>query len=191
MNAALPTGTRGQVLAVAITVVLLAALWLGVAAPLLSWHGERADRLRQRQALAERMEMLAARLPELRREAANVASGPPPQTLLEGASDAVSGAQLQERLQTMAATAGAPINSAETLPAENRGAYRRIGLRLAVNAPYAALIRLLQSVEEATPRMLIDDVQVQSAPIVLDRSAPTLDASFSVYAFRAGTGASK
>ena len=38
----LPTGRRGQALAVALLVVVLAAAWVAVAAPLLEWHADRA-----------------------------------------------------------------------------------------------------------------------------------------------------
>ena len=43
MIESLPTGRRGQVLAWALLLVVLAAAWAAVAAPLLDWHAERAE----------------------------------------------------------------------------------------------------------------------------------------------------
>ena len=159
---ALPTGRRGQVLAVAIAAVALLTLWFGIVLPLAVWHATRAASLERQATLAGRMEALAASLPALRRRAATLAAGPAPQTLLEGASDAVAGAALQEQVQAMAQEAGSPLTSVETLPAEPAGAYRRIGLRVSLSAPFPSLVHLLAAIADANPRMLVDDLQVLS-----------------------------
>ena len=55
---------------------------------------------------------------------------------LEGASDAIASANLQSRIEELAASAGATISSTESLPAEVRGGYRRIGLRYVLIGSY-------------------------------------------------------
>ena len=50
MRHTLPTGRLGQALAMGLTLLVLAALWLGVALPLLDWHAERAQAMEQRAA---------------------------------------------------------------------------------------------------------------------------------------------
>ena len=187
MTLALPTGPRGRLLALGLAGVLAASAWIGVVAPLLSWHAERAETLASRRLLADRMEAVAETLPELRSaSAAGAAYGPAPRALLEGASDAVAGAALQSQLQDMAAQAGASLTSAELLPAEAAGAYRRVGLRLAVNGSWPTLVTLLQAIEQASPRMLVDDLQMQPAPSLSVGAARPLDASLVVLAFRTG-----
>jgi len=181
----LPTGRRGQVLAVAIATVALLALWFGVAMPLVGWHAARGEAIERQRALAVRMEALAASLPALRQRAASLAAGPAPQALLEGASDAVAGAALQEQVQAMAVEAGSPLTSAEALPAEPAGAYRRISLRVALSAPYPVLVHLLAAIADATPRMLVDDLQVQAPPLGLRSAVLPRDATLTVLAFRA------
>jgi general secretion pathway protein M len=188
MQAALPGGARGRVLALALTVALLAGLWAGVVAPLMDWYDSRAATLQQRSTLAAHMEELAASLPALaRREAAAAANGPPPVAVLEGATDAIAGAALQQRLQEIAAGAGAKLNSLETMQADQRGAYRRIGVRVSLAAPWPVLVALLRAVEDATPRILVDDVQFRASPLRLrPDEPPPMTASLTLYAFRAG-----
>ena len=45
----------------------------------------------------------------------------------------------------MASIAGAELNSMEILPAEQRGTYHRIGLRVATAAQWPVLIELLRA----------------------------------------------
>ena len=187
----LPTGRRGQVLALGLTVAVLGGAWAGIAAPLLDWYALRAEQVQARRAVARRMAELSETLPALRDEARRVATpGQPAEAaVLDGASDALAAAALQGRLQDMAARAGAPLSSAEALPGEAAGAWRRIGVRVAVNAPWPAIIRLLQAIGTASPRMLVDDLQLRAPPLVLRAGGVRpVDASFTVLAFRAEAG---
>jgi general secretion pathway protein M len=185
MAASLPDGRRGRVLAMALGLVVVASLWAAVVEPLMSWHADGAQRLEQRQVLEQRMEALAATLPSLQaRAAARTAKGPVPGAVLQGETDAVAGAALQQLVQQMATAAGTSLSSVEVLPAEMVGGYRRIGLHVALAAPWPVLVHLLQSIEAATPPMLVDDLQLHAPP--LDNAALPMDASFTVLAFRAG-----
>ena len=60
------TGRRGQGLAVAIGVLLMALVWFGVVDPVWSWYEDRDLLLEQRQGLLRHMQDLAASLPSLR-----------------------------------------------------------------------------------------------------------------------------
>jgi general secretion pathway protein M len=183
----LPTGRRGQLLALGLTLAVFGGAWAGIAAPMLDWYALRAEQVQARKAVARRMAELGETLPALRDQARWVAA---PGRLaegavLEGASDALAAAALQGRLQEMAARAGAPLSSAEALPGEAAGAWRRIGVRVAVNAPWPAVVRLLQAIGTATPRMLVDDLQLRAPPLLLRTGARPVDASFTVLGFRA------
>jgi general secretion pathway protein M len=186
MGAEWLTGRRGQVLAVGVTLLLLLMVWIGAVQPLLAWHADRAETLLQQRVLADRMANAAATLPALRRQAeagtgGHVASA----ATLAGASDAIAGATLQEQVQAMATAAGATLTSAETLPAEQTGAWRRIGLRLTLTAAWPVLVKLLEAIDRATPQMLVDDLHVHSVLLVARPVALPLQTSFTVYAFRA------
>ena len=188
MDTALPEGRRGRLLALALTVSVLAALWVGCAQPLIDGHAARADTLDQQRALLQRMTALAATLPDLQRQSSGEQA--PVAALLEGPSDAIAGAALQSSVQHMAARAGAELNSMEMLPAEQRGAYRRIGLRVAASAQWPVLIELLRSIEQDSPRMLTDDLQFRAPPVELRVASSPISAAFTVVAFRAGAAGS-
>ncbi len=185
MATSLPDGRRGQLLAVALGVVVIAAVWVGVVAPVIGWLQEQSERLGQRQVLAQRMAELAATLPALQsRAAARHVTGPAPSAVLDGNTDAVAGATFQQLLQQMAIGAGAYLSSVEVLPAEAVDGYRRIGLHVAVSAPWPVLLQLLQSVEQASPPMLVDDLRLHEPP--LHNAALPMDVSFTLLAFRGG-----
>ncbi len=188
MAPALPTGRAGQWLALGLAALVATLLWAVVALPLIQWHAARNEALVERRALAGRMAGLAAELPLLNRAAAQTAdAGPPAGAMLDQPSDAVAGAALQQRVQDIATKAGATLSSTEALPAEAAGAYRRIRLRLALTAHWPVLVGMLQGLAlQTAPQMLVDDLQLRSAPVLLDRGDPPLDASFTVLALRAG-----
>jgi general secretion pathway protein M len=188
MALALPEGARGRVLALGIAGIVLASVWLAAGQPLLAAYADRADTLGRRAALATRMADIAASLPELQREAAARShDAPPAAATLAGASDALAGAALQSLIEGMSNSAGGHLSSTEALPAEQVGAYRRVALRVAVDATWPVLVRLLQDIERATPRMFIDDLQIRAQPAAEKLREPALDISFTVLAFRVAT----
>lgn len=186
---ALPDGPRGRLMAVGLTLLVLAALWLGVVQPVMDAYQSGADALAQRRALVGRMQDVAGTLPALKREAAAAASaGPPPASVLEGATDAIAAASLQGLLESMTGSAGAHLTSAEALPAEQVGAYRRVSLRVSVDATWPTLIALMQKIEQATPRMFVDELQLHAQPTSEKTRELPLDISFVLLAFRAASG---
>jgi hypothetical protein len=185
MTHSLPTGRVGQLLALGLTALVLAVFWVGVVAPLIDWYGERAETLAQQQTRAERMEVLAASLPSLQEQAKAVAdSGAGEAALLDGDSDTTASASLQERLQAMLLQAGVQLHSVETLPADDAGAYRRIGLRVAFNAGWPVLMDLLKDIHLATPALVVDDLQVKAALHRISTAPGTFDVTCAIYAFR-------
>ena len=74
----------------------------------------------------------------------------------------------------------------QLLVVEAVGAYRRLGLRVNVSGPWPALVAVLAGIDEASLRMLVDDLQLQPAPSVTAGAAQPLGATFTVVAFQAG-----
>jgi hypothetical protein len=187
------TGRRGQALAVAIGVLALALVWFGVVDPVRSWFEGRSLMLEQRQALLHRMQDVAATLPSLRAaSAAKPGHGEGSGTImLPGATDAVAAADLQERIQKMASSAGASLTAVETLPATPSGKWHKVPLRISLNAPWPVLMDLLRSIEQSQTRILIDDVHFHSATAVSHPTVMPIQASMVLYGFRpadTGTG---
>lgn len=184
MAQALSTGTRGRLLAVGVTLIGAAVLWIGVAVPLMDWNRDLADRRLGREALAQRMAALANSLPTLKRQmAAATPADLPARATIDGGTDALAAAALQELVEEMGRKAGVTLRSVEALSAEQVNQYRRIGLRVSIDGDWPTLIRLLQAIEQASPRMLVDDLQLQRGAILVGADA-TLSASFAVFGFR-------
>ncbi len=188
MTYSLPTGRTGRLLALGLTLLTPVIFGLGVVMPLIEWHGERTDELMQRTALAQRMQALVAALPELQEQATAIAASKAGDAaLLGGDSDSMAGASLQERLQAMFMLAGVQLNSVETLPGEEAGAYRRIRLRVSFSASWPVLMALLKEIHVATPALMVDELQVQPALHRISTAPGTFDVSCAVFAFRSGT----
>jgi len=189
MALTLPEGPLGRALALGLTVLVLAALWLWVGQPLVQAYADRSDELEQRSILASRMAEVAGSLPELQRELAarSAVVTPAANATLKGASDALAGAALQSVVESMTNSAGGHLSSTDALPAEQVGAYRRIALRFTVDARWPVLMRLVQMIERATPSMFVDDLQVRARPAAAKTQEPPLTVSFTVLAFRAAT----
>ena len=187
----LPTGQAGRYLALVLLLAVLAAAWQAMASPLLALYADQAATLEQRSALASRMAQVSASLPDLMRDSTQGAPGatPRPQVLLQGPIDAVAGAALQQLVLDMAGRTGATVGSTETLPAEVRGGYRQVAVRVAVSASWAKLVRLLAAIEEAQPIMLVDDLQLRRGPLVALGTEQAVEASLTVIGFRAAGAA--
>jgi len=186
MHTTLPTGRRGQALAAGLVILTMAILWLGVFSPALDLYADRADRIDALRARAAREAALIEALPGLQKQA-QILSRAPTRAVLPGNSDAIAGATLQEQVQSMAGGVNAQLTSIETLPAEQVGAYRRIGVRVELSAQLAVVIELLRAIEDAQPSMLVDDIRLTATPVSPQNAQLPLDAAFTVYAFRVGT----
>ena len=186
MKLTLPTGRAGSALALGLVALVLLLAWTVVVSPVLAWHVERAETLERQRTLALRMANLVGTLPSLRQQAdLAAAKGPPPNSVLQGTTDAVAAATLQQLVQDMAGQASTSLSSTEALAAEQIGAYRRIGLRIAASAPWPALVQFMQTIEQTQPIMLIDDLQVRGVRLQVGAGEPPLEASMVVFAFRA------
>jgi general secretion pathway protein M len=182
----LPTGQRGQVMALALAMLTAVIAWVGVIGPALDFYAVRQDQVDTLRAKAARNAALIEALPRLTKSA-ELASHTPTRAVLQGDSDAIAGAALQEQVQTMASGANAQLTSIETLPGEQVGAYRRIGVRVELSALLPVTIHLLAAIEEAQPSMLLDDIRLTATPVGPQNAQLPLDAAFTVYAFRVGT----
>jgi general secretion pathway protein M len=186
MIAALPTGPKGQALALGLTLLAVVAIWLGVVAPLLDWQADRDETLRREVALARRMTALVETLPALRDAAAEAAgSASKPGALLAGGTDALAAATLQQKLDELATGSGVRIGSEEILPPRADGDYRAVIVRVTLTAPFRGLIALLEAMARAEVPLEADDMRLRGPPVNgRDLDLP-IDASFTVSAYRA------
>jgi general secretion pathway protein M len=175
---------------VGLLLLALVILYFLAIAPLLDLYQQREAQIEDARMLLPRLAAVVDRLPTLRAEVARLrATARMRKVTLGGASDAIASANLQSRIEGFATSVGATIGSTESLPVETHDGYRRIGLRFALTGPYETLVRLLAKLEEATPPLVVDNLQIHG---VLRRpglpqpgmSDIGLDAGIDVYGFR-------
>jgi general secretion pathway protein M len=184
--AALPTGRQGQLLALALLLAAVGAIYLFAAAPLLELYAERAAAVENARLLVPRLKAAADELPGLRARAAELrATASTHKVTLDGSSDAIASANLQSHIAELAASAGVTIGSTESLPTETRGGYRRIGLRYALSGPYETFVKFLARLDAATPPLVVDNLSIHGVPRRPGTpAASALDAGLDVYGFR-------
>jgi type II secretory pathway component PulM len=184
----LPTGASGRVLAISILGVLIALVYVALIVPLIDVYQSGEAALADRQLLVPKLEHLAAEVPGLRARLATLqTAGAGNEVTLDGASDALASANLQSRLEQLAAANGVSISSTEAIAAEDRGPYRRIGLRVAINGNYEAVIRLLSAIHEAAPPLILANLQIHGLfRAVAIRTSYPLESRFEVYGLRVG-----
>ncbi|MFW7269013.1 type II secretion system protein GspM [Gluconacetobacter sp. Hr-1-5] len=181
----LPEGRRGRALALCMLGLALGLAWLLVLSPVWTLYADRAQGLDLQRATLTRMERLASALPALRQKTAT--SFPGPAQLIDGPTDAVASANLQDILQKIATATEAEITSIENVPSAAAGRYRRIGLHIVVTAPFPTLIRLLSRLERSTPAIVIDGLHLRGAEDT-NGASTLLDCDMILHAFRRTDG---
>jgi general secretion pathway protein M len=186
----LPTGRTGRLLAVGILVIAVVAGCLFVVAPLLDFYNQREAAIADHRMLLPRLRTAAQQLPELRANLAELQKVASTRKItLEGNSDAIASANLQSRIEELAASAGVTIGRSEAVSAETRSPYRRIGLRVAVSGEYDGILKLVGAIETAAPPLVVANLQIHGTlrpvnPIAAPQIPTRLDAVFEVYGFR-------
>ena len=186
----LPEGRSGKILAVGLLALFLALAYLAVLRPLQQFYAQRADELTEKRDRLERLERVAAELPGLRSMLTQLRSSTKrTELLLEGSSDAVASATLQSKLKDLIAQVGADMTSAESLPPNPRGDFRRVGVRVVMVGELEMLAAVLNSIQLARPPLFVDDIEIRNrnnfvvAAKTPDKS-PLLNIAFYVYGYR-------
>ena len=194
----LPDGKVGQFLAIGLTLAAPALFWSGCVQPLMGFYADRENRLTDQAAVLAHMQTIADDLPALHRIAKAAKTDRTTDSasaLISGDTDAIAAANLQNAVQDLAAGSGVLPSSVEVLPAAQRGAFRRIGLQIETTTTWPTLVGLLKAMDDSTLGLVVDDLALHALTGAakengIDASHPALDASFMVFAFRAGTDAS-
>jgi len=159
----------GSLLSRTLAIVLLGLALLGAArlvvAPLLAAYRDAAAEIEQAEfllqryrALAEQRPAMAERLAEQQQLAASAAG------YLQGPSDALAAAQLQDRVKTVVEGAAGELRSTQILaaqPVEIDAKIRRAALRVQFVASIEGLSRILYELESGQPYLLIDELVVR------------------------------
>lgn len=192
MNALSPPVRRA--LAVTILIVLVAALFFGVVQPLadsyLSDHQRIAqlkDAVAKYQRAAEELPARQAQLDALARDQAS-ATG-----FLQGPSDTLIAAQIQNRIKSLADSAKVELRSSQVLPGAEEGKLKRIAVREQLTGTISGILSVFHGLEAtSSPSLFLDNISMRTRPIVTRANAPAadeiLEVQFDVYGYTHGSG---
>jgi general secretion pathway protein M len=186
-----PGSVLSRTLAVALLGIVLLGAYRLIVAPLLSAYRdgeariEQAKDLLQRyEALAQQRSLLTDRLAEQQELAASAAG------YLQGPSDALAAAQLQDRVKSVVEAAGGELRSTQILPAEQLEedlGFRRATLRIHFVGTIEGLEETLFELETGQPYLIIDDVTIRQERVRRRRSEPEaqpmLDVSLELFGY--------
>ena len=187
-----PGSLLSRTLAVVLLGVALLGGWRLVAAPLLAAHQENERGIEDAQALLQRYRALAEQRPALaerlaeQEERAAAAAG-----YLEGPSDALAAAQLQDRVKSVVESAGGELRTTQILPAEtleDQLGFRRTTIRVQIVVGIEGLAATLYELETGLPYLLIDDITVRQERVRRrrrgeDAQEPVLDVSLELFGY--------
>jgi len=149
--------------ALALLLALLALVWVVGLAPLLDEYRTDRDTVAFASDQLPRLQRLAAEAPLLRAELERVTRDPSGSTrLLGGNSDALAGADLQNRVSRDATRHGLALRSAQILPTVAEEGFRRVGVRVALEGSIAGLHRLLYTIETSPTFLFVDNLEIRS-----------------------------
>ena len=111
------------------------------------------------------MASLVETLPALRREAEGTkdagAGIAPSRVLLNGETDALAAALLQQRIDDFAAKSDIRVGSEEILPAQPEGDLRSVAVRVTMTAPFQSLVGWLSALARSETLMVADELQLR------------------------------
>lgn len=161
---------QGSLISRMLALCLLAFVLFGgyvlVAVPLINAYEENAAAIERAETLLQRQHALAAQQPQLRerleeeREQADALSG-----YLEGPSDALAAAELQDLVKEVVEGSGGELRSTRILPAEDVEASpgtRRTTLRVQMMVNIEGLGEILHALEAGQPYVLIDELSIRN-----------------------------
>ncbi|MCU0971958.1 MAG: type II secretion system protein GspM [Gammaproteobacteria bacterium] len=161
----LPTGPAGRLLAMGLLLgIVLAALQLAVV-PAWQAYASQGQRLEVARSQLERFQRLAAQLPGLRAQAAQLREQDPlAPYLVQAANDALAAAELQERLKAITLGHAGRILSTRVLKGAADGPFERVVVEARLEISLEGLQDLLYEIDTKKPYLFIEELSVMRRP---------------------------
>lgn len=142
--------------AIGLFLLTLALLHALIVRPVAGSWQRTAAAIEDARALAAGYARTAAARPQYAEQAAALrAEQPNPEWFLDGETDALAAATLQDRIGSLVQSTGAELRSIQAVPATDEDGMRRVGVTVELMAKTAALIRLAYAIEAGTPYLFI------------------------------------
>ena len=157
-----PASFLSRILALALLGAVLAGLYLLAVRPMTEQYlhyrrsiDQSQDLLGQYRRLGASLPALQSQLDELDRRRASAG------TQLQGASDALVAADLQNRIKGIVDARGGQLTSTQILAAKDEAELRRIGIRVQMTATVDALYRIFYDLESGKPFLFLDNIDIR------------------------------
>ena len=154
-------------LAIVLLLAAIGGIWSLMVEPTMTKYRLSAVTIDQSKTLIERYRRIAKAREPLEKQLATLKRrGPSTGGYLEGASDTLAAAKLQNRVKGVVATAGGEIKSSQILPPSDDANHHAINIRLQLSADIASLQTILHTLESENAFLFLDNVDVrrQRAP---------------------------
>ncbi|HXV22667.1 MAG TPA: type II secretion system protein GspM [Alphaproteobacteria bacterium] len=112
------------------------------------------------------------------------AEQPNPDWFLEGQTDALAAAALQDRIGSMVQSAGAELRSIQAVSAVDEEGMWRVGISVELATKTAALLRLAYAIESGTPYLFINTAETIADPSQGGIEDPTLIVRLEISGYR-------
>jgi general secretion pathway protein M len=179
-----------RIAAIMLFLAMLSIAWSLMIAPVMTGIAEDYETIAESRQLLARYERVAAGLPKLEQRVMEIRTSDGLKGLLVGTNPTLASAKLQTDVQQLTAAAGINLRTSQTLPPQDEGGFRRVGFRLELQTDAAGLLRLLYTIETATPSLFIDNLSIrvpESGPHAPEGDSPSLLAvQLQVFGYLAG-----
>lgn len=151
-----------RVAALALLAGGLALVYAIVVAPVLASYEDTRTRLHQQEELLSRYLAVAGGRDRLERRVQEVsarqsASG----AFIQGKTQALATAALQDRVRSVMQKAGGDVRSTQSLPAENVEGLTRVGLRVQMLATIREVREILRELETGRPLLFVEELELR------------------------------
>jgi hypothetical protein len=187
-----PSVSRG--LAVAILIMLIVALYFGLVQPLSDNYLADRQSIAQRKDAVAKYRRAAAELPTrqaqlaaLAHDEANAAG------FLQGPSDTLMAAQIQNRIKSLSDGSKVDLRSSQVLPGAEEGKLKRIAVREQLTGTIGGVLAVFHGLEATgSPSLFLDNVSLRARTFAGRPNAPpgdeVIDVQFDVYGYTHGAG---
>ena len=152
----------GRTLAVVLLLGAIGGIWSLIVEPVMTKYRLSAESMVQSKALIERYSRIAKVREPLEKQLISLKRrGPSTGGYLEGASDTLAAAKLQNRVKGVVATSGGEIKSSQILPPRDDGNHRAINIRVQLSADIASLQAIFHALESENTLLFLDNVDVR------------------------------
>jgi general secretion pathway protein M len=180
-----------RIAAVGLLFAAVAGPCLGIVVPMIDAYRDAQNQLEQVRALLQRAEAAAGKREPLKAALAKLKqSDDADGGFLKGTNDSLAAAHIQSRVKAVLDSAQGDLKSTQILPSKKEGSLTRVGVRVQMAGPIAAVQKVLYSLESGAPFLFTENVEIRTRPVVRGagprRDEASVDMRFDAYGYLRG-----